>query len=105
MENKTNNNVLKIVLIIGAIFGGLIILAVSLILFTSMSSKKLVCTSNVGDITLMYNDKVINGYTASGISYDLDGQKIIAKEIGIDEYLNQFTYWFRTNTNGTCIRK
>ena len=50
----------------------------------------------------MYNDKTITGYTANGISYDLDGQKEIAEQIGIDSYITQFKQWFSTNTTGSC---
>ena len=50
----------------------------------------------------MYNDKTIKGYTAKNISYDLDGQKKIAEEIGIDTYISQFNEWFTSSTNGTC---
>ena len=33
------------------------------------------CESSGGNITIMYNDKDLTGYKASGISYDFDGQK------------------------------
>ncbi len=50
----------------------------------------------------MYNDSTINGYIASNISYDLNGQKAIAKQIGIENYISQFKTWFKTNTTETC---
>lgn len=71
----------------------------------SSSSKKLVCKSNEGNITIMYTENQITGYTSKGISYDLDKQKQIAQQIGVEEYLVQFESWFTSNTTGTCERK
>ena len=92
----------KVLMIIGGIVVGIIVIALVLILVTSLTSKKLVCKSSEGNITIMYSDDKINGYTAKGINYDLDGQQKIAEEIGVEEYLEQFKVWFSTNTSGTC---
>ena len=70
----------KILMIIGGIFLFLVVAFIVLYLIISATSKKLVCKSDEGNITIMYNDKTINGYTASGISYDLDGQKNMLKK-------------------------
>ena len=78
---------------------GIIIFAV-----VSATSKKLVCKSNEGNITIMYNNKTITGYTANGIEYDLEGQKKYANQVGIDTYINEFSTWFDNNTTGTCER-
>ncbi len=72
---------------------------------TSLTSKKLVCKSSEGNITIMYNDKTIKGYTANGLSYDLDGQKKYAEQVGIDAYIKEFANWFKTNTTGSCEAK
>ncbi len=97
---------LKIVLIALGAFAAVGVLVVCLVLFGVIGgSKKLVCTSEQGNITLMYNDNQILGYTSKGISYDLEGQKAIAKEKGIEEYLTEFETWFTTNTTGVCVRK
>ena len=64
-----------------------------------MDKEKLVCKSKEGNITIMYNDNTITGYTAVGITYDLDGQKEIAKQIGVEEYIKA---WFSENMTGTC---
>ena len=50
----------------------------------------------------MYNEETILGYTASGLSYDLDGQKKYAEQIGVDSYLQEFSYWFKSNIDGSC---
>jgi len=103
---QKKNKTLKTILII---FGAIIIVgivAVILIVAGVFSfSKKLVCTSNEGNITIYYTDKQLTGYAASNITYDLTGQKEIANQIGVDSYLNQFEIWFQTNTTGTCERK
>ena len=66
--------------------------------------KKMVCKSDEGNITIMYNDKTLTGYTANGISYDYDGQKEYADQVGVDAYLTEFATWFSNNTTGTCSR-
>lgn len=66
------------------------------------STEKLVCTSNKGNITIRYNENGIVGYTATGLSYDLDTQKKYAKEVGIDAYITEFDNWFKSNTSGYC---
>ena len=87
---------------------GVIVLVVvvicSLFAYTYFSSKKLVCKSDEGNITLMYNKKTIKGYTANGIKYDFDGQKELAESIGIEKYLDQFEQWFSNYTTGSCKR-
>ncbi len=89
-------------MIIGGVVVGLFLLMIVLFLSVSLTSKKLVCKSSVGNITIMYTNKNITGYTAKGLSYDLDTQQEYAKRIGVDAYLKEFTTWFETNTDGTC---
>lgn len=78
-----------------------VVLVVIFVVFFK-SSKKLVCKSEQGNITIMYNNKTITGYTANGIGYDFDGQKEYAEQVGIDAYIDEFSTWFSTNTTGTC---
>lgn len=94
----------KILMIIGGFVLGVLVLGGIIFGIVSINSKKLVCKSNEGNITIMYNDKTITGYTAKGIGYDLDGQKEYAERIGIDEYLDEFSIWFSNNTTGSCER-
>lgn len=86
------------------VISGLIVLGIVIFVIISATSDKMVCKSNEGSITIMYNDKGITGYSANGISYDFDGQKKYAKEIGIDAYLDEFATWFSNNTTGTCTK-
>lgn len=92
----------KIGLIILGIIVAFIILIVVIFSIVSSNSNKLICKSNEGNITIMYNDTTITGYTAVGISYDMEQQKTIANQIGINSYIQQFNSWFETNTSGTC---
>ena len=96
------NKWIKVLAIIGGFIVGIILLAVIIISIVSANSDKLVCKSNEGNITIMYNKNGISGYTANGISYDLDQQKDYAKKIGIDAYLKEFNSWFESNTSGYC---
>ncbi len=103
--NKSKNVVVKVLAIIGGVVVGIVVLIIAIFSLVSAKSNKLICKSNEGNITIMYNDSTINGYTASNISYDLDGQKAIAKQIGIESYISQFQAWFEANTTGTCTVK
>lgn len=94
----------KALMIIGGIVLFFIILFVVIFSITSATSKKLVCKSDQGNITIMYNDKTITGYTAKGISYDLDAQKEYANEIGVEAYIKEFSRFFSTKTTGSCTK-
>ncbi len=102
---KSKNTIVKIFAIIGAFVVGIIVLVVVIISFVSANSNKLICKSDKGNITIMYNDTTIKGYSANRIRYDLDQQRQVAEKIGIDNYISQFTTWFETNTSGTCSVK
>ena len=99
---KKKNNLVKVLAIIGGVVVGFIVLFIVIFSITSANSEKLVCKSDEGNITIMYNEKGITGYTATGMSYDLDAQKEVAKEIGMDAYITEFNSWFKSNTSGYC---
>ena len=94
----------KVLMIIGGLVVGIIILFIAIFVITSANSKKMECKSKEGNITILYNEKTITGYTASGISYDFDGQQEYADQVGIEAYLDEFATWFSNNTTGTCTR-
>lgn len=102
---NSKNVIIKVLAIIGGIVVGIIVLLVVVFSLVSLNSNKLICKSSEGNITIMYDDSTINGYTASGISYDLDQQKIVSDQIGIDSYISQFSTWFETKTTGSCSIK
>ncbi|MCD4756266.1 hypothetical protein K8R20_01450 [bacterium] len=92
--------VLGIFLVLGVLVG---VGAVSLL---NNNTNKFVCESDIGGITLMYTETDLVGYTTSGeLSYDLDEQKVLAEELGIEEYLVEFNTWFETETSGSCIKE
>lgn len=97
-KKKKNKIIPKILMIIG----GFIILFVVIFSIVSATSEKLVCSSDKGNITIMYNEKGLTGYKTSGMSYDFDEQKQYANKIGIDAYIKEFSSWFSNNTSGTC---
>ena len=94
----------KTLMIIGGVVVGIIVLGIIIFSIVSLTSKKMKCKSNEGNITLMYNDKTITGYTATKMSYDLDAQKKYAEQICVEAYLDEFAEWFKNNTTGTCER-
>lgn len=89
---------LKIIEIITA----LVIVVLLIIIFKNVFSNKLVCKSDEGNITIMYNDDTITGYTSKNISYDLKTQREIVKNMGVKDYLDSFSIWFSENTTGDC---
>ena len=100
-QSKKHSKILYIILIIIVI---IITLLATLFLVLSSNTNKLICQSNKGSITLLYDDKTIKSYTAkNGISYDINEQRKIAEQIGMSEYIKNFNNWFRQNTGGTCI--
>ena len=71
----------KILMILGGIFLFIILAFIVAFLIISFTTNKLVCESNEGNITIMYTDKTISGYTASGLLYNLEDQKEYAEEL------------------------
>lgn len=98
---KSKKTIVKVL----AIIVGFIVLFLVIFSVVSLNSNKLICKSSEGNITIMYNDSTITGYTANGISYDMDQQKKVANQVGINSYISQFTTWFETNTTGSCSIK
>lgn len=94
----------KTLMIIGGITLGIIVLMIIAFSTFSATSKKLVCKSNEGNITIMYNNKTITGYKSKGITYDFSGQQKYANQIGVDSYLEEFSTWFKNNTTGSCSK-
>ena len=93
-------------MIVGGIFLGIGVIIAAIFIFVSSSSNKLVCKSSLGNITLMYNDKALTGYTTSGsITYDYDTATAYVEKNGIEAYMVQFNMWFATNTDGKSIEK
>lgn len=105
--NRKNNPapviivIVVLVLIVLSIIG-IIVLSTNMFSNLYQNSYKLVCKSKEGNITIIYDQEEIIGYTVKGMSYDLDGQKEYADLIGIDEYILEFDEWFRNNTSGQC---
>ncbi len=87
--------------IIGAIVLGILIF-VLLFVIHGAKTKKMICESPEGSITIMFNKDGLTGYTANGILYEFDEQKEIASKVGVDDYLKEFNDWFTSNTTGTC---
>ena len=96
----------KLLMIIGGVVVVAIIAGVAIFLFVSKTSSQLVCKSAEGNVTIMYNDTDLTGYTSgNGLSYDLEGQREVARALGIPGYLDAFESWFLENTTGSCTRK
>ena len=100
---KKKKGILKKVIIGLVIFIAFIAIIFAIVFSTS---KKLVCKSSEGNITIMYRDEKITGYIVKNATYDLDKGNEYVKQMGISEYLKQFELWFESNTtDGTCEYK
>lgn len=103
-KKNSGSKVLIIVLIaIGLIVAGVVAFFVLVFKNLTADANKLVCKSNEGNITIMYKNDEIIGYTVVNMEYDLDEQKEYAKEIGIDAYILEFKEWFSSHTTGSCV--
>ena len=104
-QKPKKNKLIVILAIVGGFVVGLILIFVLIFSITSGTSDKLVCKSKEGNIIIMYDDTGITGYSATGMSYNLDEQKKVAEKIGMDNYIIQFNDWFISNTSGSCTIK
>lgn len=104
---KKKKSIVPIILIIvfgllALFIGGIVFIFFVIFKTVDNSENKLVCTAPEGNITISYSGNEITGYHASNITYDMDDQKKVARQIGMEEYNKQFTEWFEQNTSGTC---
>ena len=106
-KKKSHAGLIITIIIVFILIVGAIVFALFKIFGDAINnSDKLVCTSNIGNITIFYNGNDINGYEATGqLTYNLDEQKEVAKIKGIDNYIIEFNSWFEKNTYGTCVNE
>ena len=96
---KTNIPVVIVLTVIVLVVAGYFAFA-----FIDTATKKMVCESNMGTISITYNKTTIVGYKSNKITYNLYEQRTYADEVGIKQYLDEFEQWFQENTQGTCKR-
>ena len=101
-SKNSGKTIFKILAIIGGFIISIVIIFVAIYSLVSINSSKLVCKSNEGNITIMYNKDGLTGYKTSGMTYNFDEQSEYAKKIGVDAYLKEFNSWFLNNTTGKC---
>ena len=83
---------------IGAIVA-LVLFIVTLIVISIMNRHEMACTSSRGNITISYDQKKVIGYVSTNVEYDYDKQREYAERIGIDQYLDEYEDWFKSNTD------
>ena len=98
-NNDKKTNIIALSVIVVLIIGCIILNAIM------NNGKKLVCTSNKGDITLFYNKKKIKKYKVRNMKYDIKEQNEYFKEVGKTKYLKEFSDWFEKNSDGKCEYK
>ena len=101
-EVKKEKSNLPVVIVLTFIL--LLVLGYIIFIIYNTASRKMVCESKQGDITIIYNKKSVTGYKSSSITYNIYEQREYADEIGIENYLDEFSKWFNENTNGVCKR-
>lgn len=95
----------KALMIIGGIVVAIFLCTGGFLFYQYQTSDQLICESEVGSITLLYDEDTIKGYFAKGITYNLDEQRAYAENVGIEAYLKEFADFFLHNMNGTCRKK
>lgn len=89
----------------GAVILSVVVMVVFVLVNDGDNSKQLVCQSNEGNITLVYDNNTVVGFTASTYTYDLLSEKERAEEMGVEKYIDEFASIFNTNTMGTCTKE
>ena len=96
----------KKLMIIGGIVLGVLVIVLGIYIYITSTSSRLVCKSSLGNVRLVYNDKELIRYSTTGsISYDYDVQTARVEKVGIESYIEEFTEWFETTTDGTCVKR
>lgn len=101
LDKETKKKLLITSISILAIIISMIVILV-IVVTPNSSYSKLVCESKQGDITIMYDDNGLKEYKNSGIDYDFESHKNLAKEVGVNKYITDFMEWFGNNTTGHC---
>ena len=87
-----------------AVIGGITLtvfgVGAAVVLVINFMQHKLICTSDIGDITITYNDQTITRYKANGFQYNLESQQEYVEEVGINTYIVEFKDNFREVTKG-----
>lgn len=84
--------------------GLLLILGYIVFMLYNTASRKMECTSSIGNITIIYNKKSVTGYKSTTIPYNIYEQREKADSMGIDAYLDEYQKWFTENVGGSCQR-
>lgn len=87
------------------VFGLIIAIVIAIIVIFKSGATgpdKLVCKSDKGNLTIMYNKNELVDYEADGIDYDLDADKLEANKIGVEKYIIAMYSWFVDTKQGTC---
>ena len=97
---KKKVNILLIVIILIILVGGALVAGA---FFLLKQTDQIFCESSQGSITIYFDDEDgLIGYTTKGFTFDLDGQKKVAKQFGMEAYKKNFNQFFVTTYNGTC---
>ena len=97
--DKPKSNV-PVIIVLSLIL--VLVLGYIVYVYYNTASRKMICESAQGDIIIYYNKKSVVGYKSSTITYDIYEQRQYADEIGITQYLEEFSTWFKENTQGVC---
>ena len=90
----------KFLTVVGGITVIAVIIGAGVVLVITLMRHKLVCTSDIGEITITYDDKNVIKYESNGFQYNLESQQKYVEEVGIDTYIKEFTDNFKEVTKG-----
>ncbi len=87
-----------------AIIGGITVTVfgtgAAVVFAINLMQHKLICTSDIGEITVTYNDQNIVNYKSDDFSFNLEEHQKYAQEAGINKYIEEFSDNFRNVTKG-----
>ena len=99
-QPKKMKNKKKVIIITSIVLGIVVIMVVFYLRF--FLPEELICNSMHGGIKLSYNTQKIIRYETDEMSFDLDAQNKLFKELGSRQYIQKFSDWFKETTGMSC---
>ncbi len=80
-----------------------VIIAAMVLLLSACSQKTLQCHSPELNVTIKYNNKTVLNYITDGANhFTLEDLNHIAEEVGLSQLLQDYRYWFESETGCPC---
>ena len=86
-----------------AVFG-ILLLVIAALVAVQLSNKKqkLVCNSDKGGFTIVYDKSTITDYSVDNMEYNFGEQESLIENMGIDAYIKRLSDWYHETTGVSC---